>query len=86
MLMATVRRYTMEQVKATRKKLRNLPVKEAGKTRGEVAELLINDIRKAVRQKYMLHGIMDLLKEAGAAVPLIKFSIKFPALPIFCNA
>lgn len=49
MLMATARRYTMEQIEAARKKLRSLPVKEAGKTRGEVAEFLVNDIKKAMR-------------------------------------
>lgn len=47
MLVATARRYTMEQIEAARKKLRSLPVKEAGKTRGEVAEFLVNDIKKA---------------------------------------
>ena len=45
--MATARRYTMEQIEAARKKLRSLPVKEAGKTRGEVAEFLVNDIKKS---------------------------------------
>ena len=49
MLMATARRYTMEQIEAARKKLRSLPVKEAGKTRAEVAEFLVNDIKKARR-------------------------------------
>ena len=44
--MATARRYTMEQIEAARKKRRSLPVKEAGKTRGEVAEFLVNDIKK----------------------------------------
>ena len=57
MLMATARRYTMEQIEVARKKLRSLPVKEAGKTRGEVAEFLVNDIKKAMRQGYTLRDI-----------------------------
>ena len=63
--MATARRYTMEQIEAARKKLRNLPVKEAGKTREEVAEFLVNDIKKAMRQGYTLRDIRDLLADAG---------------------
>lgn len=72
MLMATARRYTMEQIEAARKKLRSLPVKEAGKTRGEVAEFLVNDIKKAMRQGYTLRDIRDLLAEAGVSVPLAR--------------
>lgn len=68
--MATVRRYTMEQIETARKKLRSLPAKTVGKTRGEVAELLGNDIRKAVRQGYTLHDIKNLLAETGVAVSL----------------
>lgn len=72
MLMATARRYTMEQIEAARKKLRSLPVKEAGKTRGEVAEFLVNDIKKAMRQGYTLRDIRNLLADAGVSVPLTK--------------
>lgn len=72
MLVATARRYTMEQIEAARKKLRNLPVKEAGKTRGEVAEFLVNDIKKAMLQGYTLRDIRDLLAEAGISVPLTR--------------
>ena len=66
--MATARRYTMEQIEAARKKLRSLPVKEAGKTRGEVAEFLVNDIKKAMR---------DLLADAGLSIPLTKLKALF---------
>ncbi len=66
MLVATARRYTMEQIEAARKKLRSLPVKEAGKTRGEVAEFLVNNIKKAMRQGYTLRDIRNLLAEAGS--------------------
>ncbi len=62
----------MEQIEAARKKLRNLPVKEAGKTRGEVAEFLVNDIKKAMRQGYTLRDIRDLLADAGVSVPLAR--------------
>lgn len=72
MPMATARRYTMEQIEAARKKLRSLPMKEAGKTRGEVAEFLVNDIKKAMRQGYTLRDIRDLLADAGVSVPLAR--------------
>ena len=75
--MATARRYTLEQIEAARKKLRSLPVKEAGKTRGEVAEFLVNDIRKAMRQGYTLRDIRDLLADVGVAVPLTKLQALF---------
>ena len=77
MLMATVRRYTPEQIEAARKKLRSLPVKKVGRTRGEVAEFLVNDIRKAMRQGYTLRDIRDLLAENGVAVPLTKLEALF---------
>ncbi len=78
MLMATARRYTMEQIEAARKKLRNLPVKEAGKTHGEVAEFLVNDIKKAMRQGYTLR---DLLADAGVSVPLARLEGLFEKAP-----
>ena len=77
MLMATARRYTLEQIEAARKKLRSLPMKEAGKTRGEVAEFLVNDIRKAMRQGYTLRDIRDLLADVGVSVPLTKLKALF---------
>lgn len=75
--MATARRYTMEQIEAVRKKLRSLLVKEAGKTRGEVAEFLVNDIKKAMRQGYTLRDIRDLIAENGVSVPLTKLRALF---------
>ena len=81
MLMATARRYTLEQIEAARKKLRSLPMKEAGKTRGEVAEFLVNDIRKAMRQGYTLRDIRDLLADAGVSVPLTKLKALFDKAP-----
>ena len=75
--MATARRYTMEQIEAALKKLRSLPVKEAGKTRGEVAEFLVSDIKKAMRQGYTLRDIRDLLADAGVSVPLTKLKALF---------
>ena len=81
MLMATARRYTMEQIEAARKKLRSLPVKEAGKTRGEVAEFLVNDIKKAMRQGYTLRDIRDLLADAGVSVPLARLEELFEKAP-----
>ena len=81
MLVATARRYTMEQIETARKKLRNLPVKEAGKTRGEVAEFLVNDIKKARRQGYTLRDIRDLLADAGVSVPLARLEGLFGKAP-----
>ncbi|WP_308620287.1 hypothetical protein [uncultured Desulfovibrio sp.] len=62
----------MEQIETARKKLRSLPIKEAGKTRAEVAEFLVNDIKKAMRRGYTLRDIRDLLAEAGVSVPLAR--------------
>lgn len=81
MLVATARRYTMEQIETARKKLRNLPVKEAGKTRGEVAEFLVNDIKKAMRQGYTLRDIRDLLADVGVSVPLARLEGLFGKTP-----
>ena len=81
MLMATARRYTLEQIEAARKKLRSLPVKGAGMTRGEVAEFLVNDIRKAMRQGYTLRDIRDLLADVGVSVPLTKLKALFDNAP-----
>ncbi len=81
MLVATARRYTMEQIETARKKLRNLPVKEAGKTRGEVAEFLVNGIKKAMRQGYTLRDIRDLLADVGVSVPLARLEGLFEKAP-----
>lgn len=81
MLVATARRYTMEQIEAARKKLRSLPVKEARKTRGEVAEFLVNDIKKAMRQGYTLRDIRDLLADVGVSVPLARLEGLFEKTP-----
>lgn len=79
--MATARRYTLEQIEGARKKLRSLPVKEAGKTRAEVAEILVNDISRAVRQGYTLRDIRDLLADAGVSIPLTKLEALFGKAP-----
>lgn len=81
MLVTTARRYTLEQIEAARKKLRSLPVKEAGKTRAEVAEFLVNDIKKAMRQGYTLRDIRDLLADAGVSVPLARLQGLFGKAP-----
>ena len=80
--MAKARRYTLEQIEAAKKKLRSLPVKAAGKTRAEVAELLGKDIRRAVRQGYTLHDIRDTLAEAGLSVPLTSLKALFEEAPV----
>lgn len=79
--MAKVRRYTMEQVEAARKKLRSLPVKEVGKTRTEVATFLERDIKQAVRRGYTLHDIRNLLAEVGVSVPLTRLKALFDKAP-----
>ncbi len=79
--MAKARRYTMDQIEAARKKLRSLPMKTAGKTRAEVAELLGKDIRKAVRQGYTPRDIRDVLADAGLSVPLTRLEALFEKVP-----
>lgn len=56
-------------------------MKEAGKTRGEVAEFLISDIKKAMRQGYTLRDIRDLLTDVGVSVPLTKLEALFRKNP-----
>ncbi|WP_206214303.1 hypothetical protein [Desulfovibrio sp. ZJ369] len=80
--MAKAQRYTMEQIEAVRKKLRSLPMKTAGKTRAEVAELLGKDIRKAVRQSYTLRDIRDVLADAGLSVPLTRLESLLEEVPV----
>ena len=79
--MAKAQRYTLEQIEAARKKLRSLPLKTAGKTRAEVAELLGRDIRKAVRQGYTLHDIRGVFADAGLSVPLTRLKALFEEVP-----
>ena len=45
---------------------------ERGWTRGEVAEFLVNDIKKAMRQGYSLQEIKDVLAQSGISVSLAK--------------
>ncbi len=68
MLVATARRYTMEQIEAARKKLRSLPMKEAGKTRGEVAEFLVNDIKRPCDRATVCKKSKDVLAQSGISV------------------
>ena len=51
--------------------------KSPGERGGEVAEFLVNDIRKAIRQGYTLRDIRDLLTDAGGSVPLTKLKVLF---------
>jgi DNA-binding transcriptional MerR regulator len=68
--MAKAQRYSLEQVRAAQKKLRGLAVKNAGKTRAEVVELLAVDIRKAVEQGHSLEEIREILTQSGIPVSL----------------
>ena len=51
--------------------------KSPGERGGEVAEFLVNDIKKAMRQGCTLRDIRDLLADAGVSVPLTKLRALF---------
>jgi ribosomal protein L22 len=68
--MAKAQRYSLEQVRAAQKKLRGLAVKNAGKTKAEVVELLAGDIRKVAKQGYSPEEIREILAQAGIPVSL----------------
>jgi hypothetical protein len=60
----------MESILAAQEKLRNLPVKEKGKTKKEIVEFLKTDLRKAVKQGHSLKDIHAMLAEQGIIVSL----------------
>ena len=70
--MAKAKRYSTEQIQAAQKMLRGLMVKQSGKTKAEVVELLAGDVHKAVQQGHSLKDIQEMLGKAGIPVPLAR--------------
>jgi hypothetical protein len=68
--MPKAKRFSMEQILAVQKVLRNLPPKNVGKTRAEAAECLAGSIRKAVEKGHTLQEIRDILASGGIQVPM----------------
>ena len=64
--------YSDENVLATQQALRSRTARKVGKTRSQVAEILANDIRKALEQGYSLKDIKNILAEAGISVSVAK--------------
>ena len=60
--------YSDEQVLEAQQALRNKTARKVGKTRSQVAEFLVDDIRKAIEQGYSLKDIKNILAEAGISV------------------
>ena len=70
--MAKAKRYSMEQIQAAQKLLRGLVAKKSGKTKKEVVEILVEDVRKAVKEGHSLKDIQEALDKAGIPVPLAR--------------
>ena len=68
--MAKTQAYSMQKVLAAREVLRQLPVKEKAKSKGEVVEFLKADLRKAVKQGHSLKDIQAILAGQGISVSL----------------
>jgi hypothetical protein len=68
--MPKAKRFSMEQILAVQKMLRNLPPKNAGKTRAEAVECLAGSIRKAVKKGHTLQEIRDILAGGGIQIPM----------------
>ena len=64
--------YSDEQVLEAQQALRNKTARKVGKTRSQVAEFLVDDIRKAIEQGYSLKDIKNILAEAGISVSVAK--------------
>ena len=64
--------YSDEQVLEAQQALRNKTARKVGKTHSQVAEFLVDDIRKAIEQGYSLKDIKNILAEAGISVSIAK--------------
>ena len=64
--------YSDEQVFEAQQALRSKTSRKLGKTRSQVAEFLVEDIRKAIEQGYSLKDIKNILAEAGISVSVTK--------------
>ena len=68
--MPKAQRFSLEQIHAVQKMLRNLPPKKVGKTRAEALGCLAGSIRKAVEKGHTLQEIRDILAGGGIQVPM----------------
>ena len=68
--MPKAKRFSMEQILAVQKMLRNLPPKKVGKTGVEAIECLAGSIRKAVKKGHTLKEIQGILPGEGIQVSL----------------
>jgi hypothetical protein len=66
--MPKAKRFSMEQILAVQKMLRNLPPKKTGKTKTGVVETLAGDIRKAAKKGHSLKEIQGILAGEGIQV------------------
>ena len=64
--------YSDKDVLAAQQALRSKTARKIGKTRSQVAEFLVEDIRKAIEQGYSLKDIKNILAEAGISVSVAK--------------
>ena len=64
--------YSDEDVLAAQQALRSKTARKVGKTRSQVAEFLVNDIRRAIEQGYSLKDIKNILAESGISVSVAK--------------
>jgi hypothetical protein len=69
-IMPKAKRFSMEQIPAVQKMLRNLPSKKIGKTGAEAVECLAESIRKAVKKGQSLKEIQGILVGEGIQVSL----------------
>jgi hypothetical protein len=72
--MPKAKRFSMEQILAVQKMLRNLPPKKVGKTGVEAIECLAGSIRKAVKKGHSLKEIRDILVGEGIKVSLSRMA------------
>jgi len=64
--------YSDEDVLAAQQALRSKTARKVGKTRSQVAEFLVDDIRRALEQGYSLKDIKNILAEAGISVSVAR--------------
>jgi hypothetical protein len=68
-IMAGKTTFSPETIKAAKKRLRKLPVKQTGKNMEETMAVLAEDVRNSLRKGYSLKEIRELLAEDGLKLP-----------------
>jgi hypothetical protein len=72
--MAVKTKIPLEKIMALKKRLQNLPPKDAGKTREEAMEMLAEVFQSALRKGYSLQELRGITTEEGATLALSKIS------------